>query len=62
MLESVKKAYDRNVFNEDNVCPISLETIETYLQILAPAYRVSIGFQKTTSTILQPQNKRTPNT
>jgi len=51
MLENVKKAYDRNAITAENQCPISLETIETYLQILAPAYRISVGFQKTSSTI-----------
>lgn len=51
MLESVKRAYDRGIFNGEIECPVDLETIETYIQILAPAYRVSIGLQKTSSTI-----------
>jgi hypothetical protein len=51
MLESVKRAYDRGVFNGVIECPIDLKTIEIYLQILAPAYRVSVGLQKTSSTI-----------
>ena len=52
VLESVKRAYDKQIFNEDDLkCPISLFEVETYLQILAPAYRVSLGFQKNTSTI-----------
>lgn len=51
MLEAVKRAYDKNAITEENQCPVGLETIETYLQILAPAYRVSVGLQKTSSTI-----------
>lgn len=51
MLESVKRAYENNVFNENFLCPVSLETIDTYLQILSPAYRISLGFQKNSSCI-----------
>lgn len=54
MLESVKRAYDKNLFNEDNEelrCPISLKKVETYLQILLPAYRFSISFQNNKSPI-----------
>lgn len=54
MLESVKRAYDKNVFDdeiEDLKCPISLKKVETYLQILQPAYRFSISFQNNKSSI-----------
>ncbi len=52
MLESVKRAYDAKLFENDQIiCPVDLETIEVYLQILAPAYRVSVGFQRNLSTI-----------
>ena len=43
MLEAVKRAYDRQAFSDENPCPVDLETIEIYLQILAPACRVSVG-------------------
>ena len=51
MIESVKRAFDKGAFENENKCLIDLETIETYHQILAPAYRVSLGFQKNSSSI-----------
>ena len=54
MLESVKRAYDLDLFddsNEDLRCPISLKKVETYLQILQPAYRFSITFKNNKSSI-----------
>lgn len=54
MLESVKRAYDRGAFNEnveELTCPVSLESVETYLQILKPAYLLSMGFQSNTANI-----------
>jgi len=54
MLESVKRAYDLDLFDESNNdlrCPISLKKVETYLQILQPAYRFSITFQNNKSSI-----------
>ena len=41
LLESVKKAYDNGAFSEidmEKKCPIDLETVEIYLQILKPVY------------------------
>ncbi len=54
LLESVKRAYDRGEFNQtdfDLACPVELEEVELYLQILAPAYFVSIGFQYSHSSL-----------
>ena len=61
VLESVKRAYDKGLINhidrynqndrEDNVFPISLEDIETYLQILLPAYQINLSFQSVNSSI-----------
>ncbi len=52
MLESIQRAYKSSLFNNnDCVCPVSLEDIETYLQILKPAYLVSNGFQKNDCSI-----------
>jgi hypothetical protein len=51
MFESIKRAYDRDAFTDDCPCAIDLETTEIYLQILKPAYKVSIGFQKNNSNI-----------
>jgi hypothetical protein len=48
MLESIKKAFDRNAF-KDVTLPI--KEIEIYLQILKPAYILSLNWQKETCTI-----------
>jgi len=45
MLESIKKAFDRNAF-KDVTLPI--KEIEIYLQILKPAYILSLNWQKET--------------
>jgi hypothetical protein len=51
VLESIKRAIDQGAFAEYDACPFDLETIEIYLQILFPAYELSIAFQKQDSTI-----------
>jgi hypothetical protein len=54
MLESVKKAYDRNAFNQSDPemrCPVDRETVEIYLQILKPAYILNVSFQNNHSSI-----------
>ena len=51
LLESTKRAYDKNMFSEQLKCPISKEKIELYLQILKPAYLLSLKFQYQGSTI-----------
>jgi hypothetical protein len=51
MLESIERAYDRDAFTDEDPCPIDLKTTEMYLQILKPAYMVSLSFQKNNSTI-----------
>ena len=51
VLESVLRAYKKNIINDELKCPVSFEKIEIYLQILAPAYRVSLGFQKNGTSI-----------
>ena len=51
LLLSVKRAYDKGAFNDDIVCPVSLDLIETYIQILLPAYKLSVMWQKNNSSI-----------
>ncbi len=51
MLESFKKAYERNAFPEGFPCPIPLEKIETYMQILLPAFKFNLIMQKKHSSI-----------
>ena len=62
VLESVKRAYDKGLiihidrYNQNNQTtengfPISLEDIETYLQILMPAYQINLSFQSVNSSI-----------
>ena len=50
MLLSVKKAYDRGMF-ENIDCPNSLEEVEMYLQILKPVYILSQQLQYNHSSI-----------
>ena len=50
-LLSNKRAYDKGCFNGDVKLPIDLETIETYIQILTPAYFTTLGWEKNTSSI-----------
>jgi hypothetical protein len=47
LLESVKRAFDGGLFDEfePEEIPVTLETIEIYLQVLKPAYLFSIHFQ-----------------
>ena len=54
ILESVKRAYDKNAFiesNPDKRCPVAIEKIELYLQILKPVYLLSIALQNNNSSI-----------
>ncbi len=54
MLESVKRAYGKGIFDDsENKCAYDLKTIETYYQKLFPAYRVSLGFQKNSTSIAE---------
>jgi hypothetical protein len=53
MLEAVKRAYDRGAFDKAQPCPIEIDIVEVYLQILAAAYLVSIGFQSKHSSIAE---------
>ena len=50
-LHSVYKAHKRNIPLPD--CPLSFEMVEFYLQILLPAYRFIIGFQRTKANIAE---------
>ena len=52
MLLSVKKAYDKNMFNDQNPCPVDLDTVKTYLKILQPALILSTQFQYNHSSIV----------
>jgi hypothetical protein len=51
MFESIKRAYDRDAFTDEDPCPIDLKTTEMLFQILKPAYIVPLSFQKNSSTI-----------
>jgi hypothetical protein len=51
MLLSVKKAYDKKMFDGNNRCSVDLKTVEVYLQILKPAYILCLQFQFNHSTI-----------
>ena len=54
ILESTKKAHEKKAFDQEDperCCPISLEKIELYLQILKPLYLLNISLQSNHSTI-----------
>ena len=51
MLKSFHKTYLKDAFPTENPCPISFEVIETYLQILYPAYQFNLIMQKKISTL-----------
>ena len=48
---SNKRAYDKGAYDGDEKCPIDLETIEAYIQILQPAYFTTLGWEKNSSSI-----------
>ena len=54
ILESTKRALDKKAFDQsddEKRCPINVEKIETYLQILKPLYLLNISLQSNYSTI-----------
>ena len=51
MLQSFRRAYLNGVFSDEYQCPYALKEIETYLQILLPAYQFSLIMQKNFATI-----------
>ena len=54
LLLSTKKAYDKGAFDHNDPekrCPVSLQTIETFLRILKPLYMLNVSFQSDHSTI-----------
>jgi hypothetical protein len=51
-MESFHRAHNvGGIFTDENPCPVPIETIEYYLQILYPALKFSLILQRTTSTI-----------
>ena len=53
MLLSVLRAYNKDMFDGQNPCPLAKEDIEIYLQILKPAYILSQQFQYNHSSIAE---------
>jgi hypothetical protein len=52
LLLSVKKAYAKGCFNENNLeCPVSIASIDLYWAILKPLYMLNISWQSNHSTI-----------
>ena len=51
MLLSFQKSYARGAFSSELDCPVTLRVIETYIQILTPAYQFNLIMQKSESTI-----------
>ena len=48
---SNKRAYDKGAYDGEIKCPIELETIEIYIQILQPAYFTTLGWEKNSASI-----------
>ena len=51
MLDSFKRSYENNSFSTEKSCDVCLEVIETYMQILMPAFQFTLIVQKMSSTI-----------
>ena len=51
MLQSFHSAYKKNAFDPSKPCPVSLDKIELYMQILLPAYQFSLIMQKNLASI-----------
>jgi hypothetical protein len=43
LLNSFYKAYKKNIFTDENKCPVTLAEIEFYIELLLPAYRFTLG-------------------
>ena len=53
-LETIKKAYDHGIFNDKNIqlaLPVEISVVESYIELLKPAYLVNIGFQSNSGSI-----------
>jgi len=54
ILLSNKRAYEKGAFDEGVLeCPIDLSTIELYIQILLPAYFVTLNWEKNHTSIAE---------
>jgi len=51
LLFSNKRAYDNGAYDGEISCPKALVQIETYIQILMPAYYATLGWEKNRSSI-----------
>ena len=50
-LKTIKRAYEKNTFDENYKCPYSLEIVDKYIQVLQPAYRFSLFMQQSDAPI-----------
>lgn len=51
VLETIKKANEKNAFEASEQLPVSIKIIDIYLKILKPAYLVNVSFQSSDSNI-----------
>jgi len=51
LLLSNKRAFEKGAYDNETVCPITFHEIETYIQILMPAYWLTLAMQKNRSSI-----------
>ncbi len=48
-----QSCFKKNIFTDTFVCPVNLKDIETYLQILLPAYQFNLSLQSTNASIAE---------
>ena len=53
LLNSFYKAYKKNIFTDENKCPVTLAEIEFYIELLLPAYRFTLLHQRTAANIAE---------
>ena len=45
MLDSFQTGYSKGIFSEEYPCPVNSVAIETYMQILLPAFQFNLAMQ-----------------
>jgi len=53
LLNSFYKAYKKNIFTDENKCPVTLAEIEFYIELLLPAYRFTLLYQRNAANIAE---------
>lgn len=51
VLETIRKAHEKNAFEASEQLPVPIKVIDVYLRILKPAYLVNVSLQSSNSNI-----------